>query len=120
VPTGNPLIQQRLDDLIGEGERQWEEFTAAGRGVIQNPIRLTQWITSCLNLLDKLSVSSNRFVKEFERWVTPSGSRDLNIGAALGVLNPRELSILWVWLWSITSLFQRPCLTEFSTKRSIC
>ena len=86
MPTGNPLIQQRLDDLIGEGERQWEEFTAAGKGVIQNPIRLTQWITSCLNLLDKLSVSSNRFVKEFERWVTPSGSRDLNIGAALGVL----------------------------------
>lgn len=86
MPTGNPLIQQRLDDLIGEGDRQWEEFTADGKGVIQNPIRLTQWITSCLNLLDKLSVSSNRFVKEFERWVTPSASRDLNIGAALGVL----------------------------------
>jgi hypothetical protein len=83
---GNTLILQRLDDLIGEGERQWEDFIAAGKGVVQNPIRLTQWITSCLNLLDKLSVSSNRFVKEFERWVTPSSSRDLNIGAALGVL----------------------------------
>ncbi len=84
MPTGNPLIQQRLDDLIGEGERQWEEFTTAGKKIIQNPIRLTQWVTSCLNLLDKLSISSNRFVKEFERWVTPSQSRDLNIGAALG------------------------------------
>ena len=83
---GNPLIQQRLDDLIGEGERQWDEFRAAGKGIVENPIRLTQWITSCLNLLDKLSISSNRFVKEFERWVTPSSSRDLNIGAALGVL----------------------------------
>jgi hypothetical protein len=84
--TGNSLIRQRLVDLIGEGERQWEEFTTSGAGVIKNPIRLTQWITSCLNLLDKLSISSNRFVKEFERWVTPSSSRDLNIGAALGVL----------------------------------
>jgi hypothetical protein len=84
--TGNSLIRQRLDDLIGEGERQWEEFTASGGGVIKNPIRLTQWITSCLNLLDKLSISSNRFVKEFGRWVTPSPGRDLNIGGALGVL----------------------------------
>lgn len=83
---GNSLVRQRLDDLIGEGERQWDEFKADGKGVVQNPIRLTQWITSCLNLLDKLSISSNRFVREFERWVTPSSSRDLNIGAALGVL----------------------------------
>jgi len=84
--TGNSLIRQRLDDLIGEGQRQWDEFIAAGGGVVNNPIRFTQWITSCLNLLDKLSISSNRFVKEFERWVTPSLNRDLNIGAALGVL----------------------------------
>jgi hypothetical protein len=84
--TGNSLIRQRLDDLIGEGERQWDEFTTSGGSVIKNPIRLTQWITSCLNLLDKLSISSNRFVKEFERWVTPSPNRDLNIGGALGVL----------------------------------
>jgi len=84
--AGNSLIRQRLDDLIGEGQRQWDEFTAAGGGVVKNPIRLTQWITSCLNLLDKLSISSNRFVMEFERWATPSSNRDLNIGAALGVL----------------------------------
>jgi hypothetical protein len=90
---GSSVIQQRLDDLIGEGERQWEEFKPAGKGVVDNPIRLTQWITSCLNLLDKLSISSNRFVKEFERWVTPSpsGDRDLNIGAALGVLKSARI-----------------------------
>ncbi len=84
MPIGNQLIRQRLDDLIGEGERQWEEFKTDGKAVIQNPVRLTQWMVSCLNLLDKLSVSSNRFVREFERWVKPSG--DFNIGAALGVL----------------------------------
>lgn len=84
--TDSSLIQQRLDDLIGEGERQWDEFVADNNGTIRNPIRLTQWITSCLNLLDKLSISTNRFVREFERWVTPSPSRDLNLGAALGVL----------------------------------
>jgi hypothetical protein len=39
-------------------------------------------------LLDKLSVSTNRFVREFEIWVHPSpGTKyDVNIGAALGVL----------------------------------
>jgi hypothetical protein len=84
--SGNTLISQRLEDLIGEGERQWEEFTNSGGDVIKNPIRLTQWITSCLNLLDKLSISSNRFVREFERWVTPGSSTKMNIGAALGVL----------------------------------
>lgn len=84
--TGNSLIRQRLDDLIGEGERQWEEFTASGTGVVKNPIRLTQWTTSCLNLLDKLSISSNRFVQEFERWASRSSSGDVHIGGALGVL----------------------------------
>jgi hypothetical protein len=84
--TGNSLIRQRLDDLIGEGERQWDEFTATSKGVIQNPIRFTQWTTSCLNLLDKLSISSNRFVKEFEGWVSRKPGMTPNIGAALGVL----------------------------------
>jgi len=84
--TGNSLIRQRLDDLIGEGQRQWEEFTATGKGVILNPIRFTQWTTSCLNLLDKLSISSNRFVKEFEGWVSRNPGMAPNIGAALGVL----------------------------------
>jgi hypothetical protein len=84
--TGNSLIRQRLDDLIGEGQRQWDEFTATGKGEIQNPVRFTMWTTSCLNLLDKLSISSNRFVKEFERWVSPNPGGVLQFGAALGTL----------------------------------
>lgn len=86
MPTGNSLIRQRLDDLIGEGERQWDEFKNAGNGVIQNPITYAQWTTSCLNLLDKLSISSNRFVREFEGWVLPSSGKKVNLGGALGVL----------------------------------
>ena len=50
----NPEILKRLDDLIHEGEQQWWEFKKTP-GVIQDPVRYTQWTTSCLNLLDKLS-----------------------------------------------------------------
>ncbi|MBP6825772.1 MAG: HEPN domain-containing protein, partial [Saprospiraceae bacterium] len=46
----------------------------------------TRWSTSCLNLLDKLSISSNRFVSQFEIWVTGGPGKKINIGAALGVL----------------------------------
>jgi hypothetical protein len=84
--TGNALIRQRLDDLIGEGERQWDEFKAAGKGVIENPVRFAQWTTSCLNLLDKLSVSTNRFVRAFEGWLAPAQDGKLQFGAALGTL----------------------------------
>lgn len=84
--TENSLIRQRLDDLIDEGERQWDEFKAHGEGVIQDPMRFAQWTTRCLNLLDKLSISSNRFVREFEPWVSPSPGRKVNLGGALGVL----------------------------------
>jgi hypothetical protein len=84
--AGSSLIRQRLDDLIGEGERQWEEFAAGRNGVIENPVRFAQWTTSCLNLLDKLSISSNRFVREFESWVAPNPGRKVNLGGALGVL----------------------------------
>jgi hypothetical protein len=86
VLEGSSLIRQRLDDLIGEGERLWGEFTATGEGIVKDPISFAQWTTSCLNLLDKLSISSNRFVKEFEGWNSPSAHRPLNLGAALGVL----------------------------------
>lgn len=34
----------------------------------RNPTWVTKWTTSCLNLLDRLSLSSNRFVAEFERY----------------------------------------------------
>jgi len=83
---GNPLIQHRLDDLIGEGERQLERYKSAGSGMIEDSTSFSQWVTSSLNLLDKLSISSNRFVKEFERWATPCVGHEINIGAALGVL----------------------------------
>ncbi len=39
-----------------------------------------------VNLLDKLSISTNRFVTQFELWVIRSPGRAINIGAALGVL----------------------------------
>lgn len=81
----NPDILRRLGELIHEGEQQWWEFQKKP-GVIQDPVRYTQWSTSCLNLLDKLSVSTNRFVQEFEAWAKPSPARDVNLGAALGVL----------------------------------
>ena len=88
MPTGNPLIQQRLDDLIGEGERQLEDLTSSGKTYVRDAARLTQWTTSCLNLLDKLSITSNRFVTEFERFARPrpGGEGEIHIGAALGVL----------------------------------
>jgi hypothetical protein len=81
----NPEILKRLGELIHEGEQQWWEFQKTP-GVIQDPVRYTQWTTSCLNLLDKLSVSTNRFVQEFEAWAKRSPGREVNLGGALGVL----------------------------------
>lgn len=52
-------------------------------------VRFTRWTTSCLNLLDKLSVSTNRFVTEYELWARPHPSRSEHHAipsAALGVL----------------------------------
>ena len=89
----NPGILKRLDELIEEGNLQWWEFQKTP-GVIQDPVRYTQWTTSCLNLLDKLSVSTNRFVQEFEAWAKRSPGREVNLGGALGVLKAaREESI---------------------------
>ena len=84
--TGNLLIRQRLDDLIAEGQSLWDKFMAGGGRELKDPIGFSQWTTSCLNLLDKLSISSNRFVKEFEGWVSPNPHRLPNLGGALGVL----------------------------------
>jgi len=84
--NGNPLILRRLDELITEGERIFEEYTKAGKGNIAEPVSLARWTTSSLNLLDKLSVSTNRFVKQFEVWTTPGTSVLINVGAATGVL----------------------------------
>ncbi|MFH0809746.1 MAG: hypothetical protein V2A77_04680, partial [Pseudomonadota bacterium] len=81
----NPQILERLDELIREGEQQWWEFQKNKRpGVIEDPTRFTQWTTSCLNLLDHLSISTNRFVVEFEPWAKGAPGRAVNIGAALG------------------------------------
>jgi hypothetical protein len=79
--NGNPLILRRLDELIAEGERVFEESTKARGGPVDS-VSLARWITSSLNLLDKLSVSTNRFVKQFEAWIRPRP----HIEAALGVL----------------------------------
>jgi hypothetical protein len=83
--SGNPLILRRLDELIAEGERIFEEFTKAKGGPIDS-VSFARWTTSCMKLLDKLSVSTNRFVKEFEAWIRPGASGGGLIGAALGVL----------------------------------
>src|SRR3990172_6378846 len=80
----NPRIIERFDELIAEGEKQlWELRKHPGE--IHDPARLSQWTTSAFNLLDKLSVSTNRFVQEFERYGRVSEG-SFNIGLALGVL----------------------------------
>lgn len=81
----NPEVLGRLDELIHEGEQQWWEFQKSP-GTIKDPVRFTQWTTSCLNLLDRLSISTNRFVIEFEAWAKRVPGREINQGAALGVL----------------------------------
>ncbi|MCI5161448.1 MAG: hypothetical protein D3917_05375 [Candidatus Electrothrix sp. AX5] len=82
----NETFLSRFDELIIEGERLWEEFKSNDDGIIMDIVAFTKWTTSCLNLLDKLSISTNRFVKQFEIWVTGGPGRKMNIGAALGVL----------------------------------
>ena len=80
----NPDILNRFEKLISEGEQQFLEAKRNPANLL-DPIRLTQWTTSSLNLLDKLSISTNRFVQEFERYGRVSND-NLNIGLALGVL----------------------------------
>jgi hypothetical protein len=75
----NQTIVARFDDLICEGERLF------GTSEILNPVELTQWLTSSLNLLDKLSISTNRFVKELEFYGRVQ-KQDFNLGLALGVI----------------------------------
>lgn len=82
----NNAIVGRFDELIVEGRRLWEEFKANENGVIIDIVSFTQWSTSSLNLLDKLSISSNRFVKQFENWAVGGPGKQMNIGASLGIL----------------------------------
>jgi hypothetical protein len=84
-PFINPAILGPLEELITEGEQQWWKYQKKP-GLIRDPVRFTQWSTSCLNLLDKLSVTSNRFVVELETWAKRGAGKEINIGASLGVL----------------------------------
>ncbi|MEW5939903.1 MAG: DUF4145 domain-containing protein [Chloroflexota bacterium] len=83
-PYTNPDILERFDELIREGERLFAEHVQRSSDV--NPVSITQWTTSSLNLLDKLSVSTNRFVSEFEIHAPFRSPGKLNLGLALGVL----------------------------------
>lgn len=84
----NPDILERFDELIRDGNALHKD-TVEHKMVVRDPVALTQWTTSCLNLFDKLSISTNRFVTEFEYYgrITGSGNRsNINVGTALGVL----------------------------------
>lgn len=85
-PFVNDRIILRFDELIEEGNALWDEFLKDKNGVIMDIVGFSQWATSCLNLLDKLSISTNRFVTQFEIWVVGGPGKKMNIGAALGAL----------------------------------
>ena len=80
----NPEIIRRFDELIERGNELWWDPVNNQAHKVQNPVLYTQWATSSLNLLDKLSVSTNRFVREFEKYCSAQGG--VNIGLPLGVL----------------------------------
>lgn len=82
----NSAIVDRFDELIAEGQRLWEEFKSNENGMIMDIVSFTQWTTSSLNLLDKLSITSNRFVRQFENWAVGGPGKQMNIGASLGIL----------------------------------
>lgn len=82
----NAVLLSRFDELIHEGEVHWQEFQKNEKHMIMDIVGFTQWSTSCLNLLDKLSISTNRFVTQFEVWAVGGPGSKMNIGAALGVL----------------------------------
>ena len=82
----NDVLLARFDELIQEGEARWQEFLKNEKQMIIDIVGYTQWSTSCLNLLDKLSVSTNRFVTQFEVWAIGGPGQKMNIGAALGVI----------------------------------
>jgi hypothetical protein len=82
----NDRLLSRFDELIQEGEGRWQEFQRDEKRVIKDIVGFAQWSTSSLNLLDKLSISTNRFVTQFEVWAVGGPGKQMNIGAALGVL----------------------------------
>ncbi len=82
----NDRLLLRFNELIQEGEGRWQEFQRDEKRVIKDIVGFAQWSTSSLNLLDKLSISTNRFVTQFEVWAVGGPGKQMNIGAALGVL----------------------------------
>jgi hypothetical protein len=82
----NAVLLSRFDELVFEGEAHWQEFLKNEKRIVMNIVGFTQGSTGCLNLLDKLSVSTNRFVTQFEVWVVAGPGKQMNIGVALGVL----------------------------------
>jgi len=85
----NPEIVRRFEELINEGQGLWRNYQDTP-GTIMDPVRFTCWTTSCLNLLDRLSISTNRFVTEFEAWAKRRPGMEVNIGASLGVLTSAQ------------------------------
>lgn len=83
-PYVDPDILERFNELIAEA-RQELEYIYNNPGHFRDPVWPTRWATSCLNLLDRLSVSTNRFVKEFEKYGRVDADR-LTLGLPLGVL----------------------------------
>lgn len=80
----NPDILERFEELIRDGN-----ILASGTESNIDTAAFTQWATSCLNLFDKLSNSTNRFVTEFEYYgrMTLINQRvAINVGTAFGVL----------------------------------
>ena len=83
----NPKITRRFEELLRDGESLRIEWAQQkDTSIIKNTFGFTKWTTSCLNLLDHLSTSTNRFVTEFESWAMPGNRGGANILAALGVL----------------------------------
>jgi hypothetical protein len=82
----NTTLLSRFDELISEGEVRWQEFQKNESQILMDIVGFAQWSTSCLNLLDKLSISTNRFVTQFEVWAVGGPGKKMNIGGALGVL----------------------------------
>ena len=80
----DPQIVARFNELIAEG-RVLHDSAVNNSRTFRDPAKVTRWTTSCLNLLDRLSVSTNRFVTEFERYALPRGDK-LNLALPLGVL----------------------------------
>ena len=80
----DPNVLERFNELIAEARQTLDQLQKTP-GRFADPVWPTRRTTSCLNLLDRLSVSSNRFVKEFESYGRVTGEY-LNLALPLGVL----------------------------------